>query len=164
MREERYDVKTSQSIEEQEQRKLARENGDGRDFSPANTPPVRQKLKQRDASRISAWRWKPGQSGNPSGRPRHDLAAEIAKAIFENNPELIYKAYAKAVAKGNAYAYQVLADRAYGKLKERHEVELSPYRELSDEELHQRIAELQRQLGIAPAPEALPPACDPKPN
>ncbi len=155
-------MKTSDSIEAQEERKTTRDNGD---FSPANTQPVRQKSRQRDASRIAAWRWKPGQSGNPSGRPRHDLAAEIAKAIFENNPELIYKAYAKAVAKGSAYAYQVLAERAYGKLKESIQHEISPYRDVSDEDLLGRVRELERELGISSsAPELLPQACEVKPN
>jgi hypothetical protein len=42
-------------------------------------------MKKLDATRIAAWRWKPGQSGNPSGRPKHDLVAEIATACFENN-------------------------------------------------------------------------------
>ena len=143
---------------------MARDNDNGPAFSPANTQPVRQKSRRRDASRISAWRWKPGQSGNPSGRPRHDLAAEIAKAIFENNPELIYKAYAKAVAKGNAYAYQVLAERAYGKLKESIQHEISPYRDASDEDLVSRIAELERELGISSSAPELPPASETKPN
>jgi hypothetical protein len=31
--------------------------------------------------------------GLPNGRPKHDVVSEIAKAIFENNPELIYRAY-----------------------------------------------------------------------
>lgn len=47
--------------------------------------------------------WKPGQSGNPNGRPKRDMAAEIAKAIFENNAEMIYAAYTKMLRKGNAY-------------------------------------------------------------
>ncbi len=34
-------------------------------------------------------RFKPGQNGNPGGRLQRDIAAEIARAIFENNPELI---------------------------------------------------------------------------
>jgi hypothetical protein len=33
--------------------------------------------------------WKPGQSGNPGGRPKRDLAAEIARSIFERDPEAI---------------------------------------------------------------------------
>jgi hypothetical protein len=33
--------------------------------------------------------WKPGQSGNPGGRPKRDLTAEIARAIFGRDPEAI---------------------------------------------------------------------------
>jgi len=50
-------MKTADSIEQQEERKAARDNGDDEHSSPANTPPVREKLKQRDAGRIAAWRW-----------------------------------------------------------------------------------------------------------
>jgi hypothetical protein len=128
-------MKTADSIEQQEERRAARENGDGEQASRENTPPVRPKLKQRDASRIAAWRWQPGKSANPGGRPKHDLAAEIARAIFENNAPMIYEAYRKMLRKGNAYAYQVLSERAYGKLKESIQHEISPYREMSDEEL-----------------------------
>jgi hypothetical protein len=77
--------------------------------------------------------WKPGQSGNPGGKPKHDIASEIAQAVFAENPELIYKAFAKALSKGNAYAFQVVADRAFGKLKEK--VELG-----GDTELLARLA------------------------
>lgn len=62
--------------------------------------------------------WQPGKSGNPGGRPKNDTASEIAKAIFENNPELIYTAFSKALQSGNAYAFQVIADRAFGKMKD----------------------------------------------
>ncbi len=34
-------------------------------------------------------RFNPGQNGNPAGRPQRDIAAEIARAIFDKNPELI---------------------------------------------------------------------------
>jgi hypothetical protein len=99
--------------------------------------------------------------------PKHDLAKEIAKAIFENDPDMIYKAFRKALARGNAYSFQVLADRAYGKLKERHEVDVSPYHEYTDEELQKRVHELEEQLGYR-TPEVLPPSADPdsdsKPN
>ncbi len=33
-------------------------------------------------------RFNPGQNGNPAGRPERDIAAKIARAIFEKNPEL----------------------------------------------------------------------------
>jgi hypothetical protein len=161
-------MKTADSIEQQEEKKSARDNSVGvpqkAQPSLANTLSTKRKKGRGDFSRIAAWAWKPGQSGNPSGRPKHDLAAEIARAIFEQNAEALYKAYCKAALKGNAYAFKELADRAYGKVKERHEVEVGPYREATDEQIHQRIAQLERQLGIERAVPALPPAPDSKPN
>lgn len=59
--------------------------------------------------------WKPGQSGNPGGRPKRDLAAEIARAIFEQDSEVITRAFAAELKKGNARVFTALADRAYGK-------------------------------------------------
>jgi CO/xanthine dehydrogenase Mo-binding subunit len=59
--------------------------------------------------------WKPGQSGNPGGRPKRDLAAEIARAIFEQDSEAITRAFAAELKKGNAKVFAALADRAYGK-------------------------------------------------
>jgi hypothetical protein len=53
--------------------------------------------------------WKPGQSGNPGGRPRRDFAAEIARAIFENNEEAIERAFTRELPKGNAKMFAVLA-------------------------------------------------------
>ena len=60
--------------------------------------------------------WKPGHSGNPAGRPKRDLSAEIARAVFEQNPELIYRAMLRALKKGNAKTFAILAERGYGKL------------------------------------------------
>ena len=59
--------------------------------------------------------WKPGQSGNPGGRPKRDLAAEIARAIFEQDSEAITRTFAAELKKGNARVFAALADRAYGK-------------------------------------------------
>jgi hypothetical protein len=151
-------MKTAQTIEAQEERKNAGDNGH---LSRANTQPITQKRKHGDFSRIAAWAWKPGQSGNPNGRPKHDLAAEVARAIFENNPDMVYKAFCKAIAKGNAYAFQVLADRGYGKLKETIHAEIGPYHGQTDEELRKRLHELEQKLGYV---RVLPPSDEPKPN
>ena len=62
--------------------------------------------------------WPKGVSGNPGGRPKRDVAAEIAQAVFEKNPEGIYDAMLRALKKGNPKAFAVLADRAFGKLRE----------------------------------------------
>ena len=48
-------------------------------------------MKKLDATRIAEWKWKPGQSGNPSGARKHDLAREIAAAVFERNAEALYR-------------------------------------------------------------------------
>ena len=156
-------MKTSDSIEQQEDRKASGDNLNSPRFSPESTQPVTLKRKRGDASRIAKWRWQPGKSANPGGRPKHDLAKEIAEAVFLNNPEMIYRAYCKMLRKGSAYAFQVLADRAFGKLKESIQHEVRPYAEQTDEQIRERIRELERELGITSAPEALPPAPE-KPN
>lgn len=105
--------------------------------------------------------WPKGFSGNPAGRPKNDISVEIARAVFENNPEAIYRAMARRLAKGDARAFKVLADRAYGRVKEQVEVGVSEsiverlqaarrraLEGLSEAELNHRIEQLQRQLAI----------------
>lgn len=97
--------------------------------------------------------FRPGQSGNPGGRPKNDVAQEIAQAIFSNNPELIYQAFSKTLGKGNAYAFQVLSDRAFGKLKETKEV-THRHGDIPDGDLQARIDKLMQDLGLAQAVDA----------
>jgi len=59
--------------------------------------------------------WKPEQSGNPGGRPKRDMAAEIARAIFERDAGAIERAFTAALRKGDTNVFRALADRAYGK-------------------------------------------------
>ena len=66
--------------------------------------------------------WKPGQSGNPGGRPKRDVASEIARAVFEGNEEAIYRAMLKALKKGNPKVFKELADRGFGKLSQKVEL------------------------------------------
>jgi hypothetical protein len=145
-------MKTADTIEQQEERKKTR---DDRSEDPRslreNTQPVTQKKSRYEGygKRIAKWQWKPGVSPNPGGRPKNDVAQEIARAVFENNAEALYKAYSKAALKGNAYAFKELADRAYGKLKESIHAEISPYHEYTDEELEKHIKELQEKLGFS---------------
>jgi hypothetical protein len=101
------------------------------------------------------------------------VASEIAQALFTNNPELIYEAFLRVPKKGSPYAYQVLADRAFGKLKEVHQVEHTRFSDASNEQIEQQIAELQGKLiehlreqgyTVTAPPQLLPPADDSKPN
>ena len=66
--------------------------------------------------------WKPGHSGNPGGRPKKDISAQIAQAVFEKNAEAIEKAMLKALKRGNPKVFTVLADRGFGKLSQKAEV------------------------------------------
>ncbi len=91
-----------------------------------------KKRTQRNPNSLANLRlWKPGESGNPSGRPKRDQASEIAQAIFEKNPEKIYEAMGKALLSGNAQVFRELAIRAFGNVTERHEYEVTiNFREL----------------------------------
>ena len=91
------------------------------------------------------------------------MAAEIARAVFEDNHEALYKAFTKALLRGNAYCCKERADHGYGRLKEHVQHEIRPYQDASDEEIRKRIAELEPKLGYS-TPEVLPPADEPKPN
>ena len=59
--------------------------------------------------------FKKGQSGNPGGRPKKDLAALIASQVFAENPEVIKAGLAKKLQHGPA-TFKALADRAFGRL------------------------------------------------
>ena len=144
-------MRTAETIEAQAITKASEATEEKQaETSPANTP------KPSPADRIAPWRWKKGFCPNPSGRPKRDRAAEIARQVFEDNPEAVYTAMAKALLKGNAYAFTQLADRAFGKLKEVREltganggpIEVA---ESNDADLNKRIAQLERDLGLAAA-------------
>jgi hypothetical protein len=93
-----------------------------------------------------ATRWKPGQSGNPGGRPHNDLAAQITRGVFEADPEGIRQAILKAIKKGNPKMLLVAADRAYGRLPQALEVDLNAtLHSLSDKELAAKLAALRRK-------------------
>jgi hypothetical protein len=99
--------------------------------------------------KIRPTQWKPGQSGNPSGRisDKKDIAKQIARAVFERNQEALYNAFADAALKGNAYCFQQLADRAYGKIRERVEYEFTELHDVPTSTLEQQLADLEQKLG-----------------
>jgi hypothetical protein len=107
-------VKTAQTIEAQAaQKKTA-------SAEPQNSR--REEIRKARIARVAPWRWKKGFCPNPGGRPKKDRANEIAREIFEQNPEAVYEAMAKALLGGNAYAFSQLADRAYGKIAQKQEI------------------------------------------
>lgn len=130
-------MKTRESIEAQSS-----------DESRADTPTSTRKPSPAD--RIKKWRWKPGQSGNPRGHRGEDISQIIARAVFEQNPEAIYKAYAKLLMKGSAFGFQVVAERGYGKLKETRDTG-SEFNNTPDDQIQNEIESILARLGLARA-------------
>jgi Family of unknown function (DUF5681) len=88
-------------------------------------PQNRRKTVVANLARGEGFRWKPGQSGNPGGRPR---TAKLAEAYRNKLASLVPddaqgRSYAEAIAdklalqalKGDIRAAQELADRAEGR-------------------------------------------------
>lgn len=90
--------------------------------------------------------------------PKYDISAEVARAVFEHNAEAIYRAMARRLIKGDVRAFKVLAEGAYGKVKEHVELELSTEglaerlqaarQRLSEVEFIRPANERERKLGI----------------
>jgi len=162
-------MKTAETIEAEEERKKAQKSTVR---VAHNSKPVSKReadRRERCVERLKPLRFVPGVSGNPGGRPARDIASEIAQALFTNHPELIYEAFLKVLRKGSPYGFAVLADRAFGRLKETHMIEHNTYSAATDEDIEKRIAELKAQLGVehipkvpASEPQLLPPADDSK--
>lgn len=99
---------------------------------------------------LEVTQWVPGVSGNPAGRARQDVGAEIARAVLENNQEAVYNALSSALLKGNFYGFKELCDRGWGKLKEKVEV-THLHEDVADADLESRLKQLERDLGYADA-------------
>jgi hypothetical protein len=90
---------------------------------------MKAKLRNPDLARTQ---FKPGQSGNPNGRPRKIPALDLLLAEVlgyeEGKPQesalakQIILALFKKAKRGNVRAANVLLERAFGKVKQVHEI------------------------------------------
>ena len=123
---------------------------------------VRVKKPKKTPSEVAAGRarrlanlvapWNSTTAPKTGGRPKKDISQEIARQVFENNPEMLYKAYTKALSKGQAFAFQVLSDRAFGKLVEKRinaDGGQQDFHDTDERSLSDRIAAIERDLGLA---------------
>lgn len=60
-----------------------------------------------------------GVSGNPTGLPGYDVAAELARAVIKEFKEEAFQGLGKQLSAGNAYTFKELAERGYGKLADK---------------------------------------------
>jgi hypothetical protein len=108
--------RTAQQIEEDKQRKRITARSD-------KAGPGKRKRKGVHPNSLRNLKpYKKGMSGNPSGKPGYDVAARIARLVFDIEGPAIAAGMAKQLRSGNAYAYSVLADRAFGKIKNTTEI------------------------------------------
>ena len=107
-------MRTAETIEQQHEQGRSsiqnKRNGRGRDRR-------QRKVHKNSLANLRPKPWPKGKSGNPGGRP-HDVAAEIARNVIEENKAAIYNGLAERAIEGNAYTFKELAERGYGKLKE----------------------------------------------
>jgi hypothetical protein len=105
--------------------------------------------------------WPKGISGNPGGRPKKKpITDELERLLAEKAPNAKGRTWAALIAeallhrarKGDVRAVAELANRIEGKPFQTVSVGYeNPLEHVSDEELQQRMAELERQLGLTPS-------------
>jgi hypothetical protein len=99
--------------------------------------------------------WKPGQSGNPGGRPKKRLIDEALEELLASNDSEaardVAAALLKRARKGDIKAIQLIAERTQG--KPMRAIEISgpdggalEIDRMTDQQLEQRISELMGKL------------------
>lgn len=110
-----------------------------------DAPAIKPKIKRKLTPEMEDVKWKPGQSGNPSGRPKKKPITEIFERIM-NNPELVAQfeaAIAKSIMKGGMAGVMYVreaADRIEGKVTQPIEADISV-------NLAEAIAEARKRAG-----------------
>lgn len=118
--------------------------------SPAgNSGKNKGKKKRRgnagNADTIAAFRFKPGQSGNPSGRPRRTALDDALKQMLEEEfqevmtasvgmtvAQVLARGILKHAMKGNARAMQLAAERTGGKPRQQIDLNVSATQDLAE--------------------------------
>ena len=107
--------------------------------------------------------WPKGVSGNPGGRPKKRLISDELERLLQQSPNAGGKTCAAALAevllehalKGDLRAIAEVANRVEGKPVQAVDLDVNSHPHdllegLTDEELEERLAELQEKLGVVP--------------
>jgi hypothetical protein len=97
------------------------------------SPENRRKTGEANLEKGTAFRWKPGESGNPGGRPKRTPLTDACRELLARSipgdsagrtyAQKIAEILAEKATQGDIRAVQELADRAEGKPRQSLEVE-----------------------------------------
>lgn len=86
----------------------------------------REDFVKRHQAHLDKWKWKPGESGNKTGRPRGSISlTEQLKVYLRRHPEAmseIIHSLVKEGISGNIIAIKETFDRVDGKVAETHNI------------------------------------------
>jgi hypothetical protein len=108
--------RTAQTIAEQQARD-PQTSGERSASKPVNKAGNQRGMHPNSLAAIREHVFPAGTSGNPGGRTK-DVASALARKIIEDSIEESYEGFRRKLASGDAYAFSVLSDRGFGKLKQ----------------------------------------------
>jgi hypothetical protein len=109
--------RTAQMIAEQQARDPQTATEDSAEPRQVNRSGNQRGLHPNSLAAIREHVFPAGTSGNPGGRTK-DVASALARKIIEDSIEESYEGFRRKLGAGDAYAFSVLSDRGYGKLKQ----------------------------------------------
>lgn len=117
----------------------------------SETTPKVVLIAQRRRDHVRKFSWRPGQSGNPKGRPKtlRQFRERIQKEGYRLYVELLKIAYDRSDPE-QMRAIELLLAYGYGRPSQKLELELHDLRSKSDSEIDEMIAEQERLLLGAP--------------
>jgi hypothetical protein len=100
------------------------------------------RMNPRSLANLDSHKFKPGQSGNPGGRPKSEhISKALKRLLAAGDTDRIAKALIRLAKKGNVSAAREIADRTEGKPRQAHDVTL-------DQDLGDPAERLRELLGL----------------